>query len=57
MMETLVKNCQPHTRICIASNLTAPDEWVQTRTVTEWKKNLPQLHKVPAIFLLLAESD
>jgi 16S rRNA (cytidine1402-2'-O)-methyltransferase len=57
MMEALLKNCQPHTRICIAFNLTAPDEWVQTKTVTEWKKNLPQLHKVPAIFLLLAESD
>jgi 16S rRNA (cytidine1402-2'-O)-methyltransferase len=57
MMESLLKNCQPQTRICVACNLTAPDEWVRSKTVTEWKKELPQLHKIPAIFLLLAESD
>lgn len=54
MLETLVKTCQPATRICIAVDLTASTESVQTKTVQEWRKDLPQLHKRPAIFLLQA---
>jgi 16S rRNA (cytidine1402-2'-O)-methyltransferase len=52
MMETLVKTCQPQTRICAAVDLTASTEWIKTKTVQEWKKELPQLHKRQAIFLL-----
>jgi 16S rRNA (cytidine1402-2'-O)-methyltransferase len=54
MLETLVKTCMPHTRICVAVDLTAPTESIQTRTAAEWKKDMPQLHKRPAMFLLYA---
>jgi len=54
LMEALLKTCQPKTKICIAVDLTAPTEMVKTKTVQEWKKDLPQLHKRPAIFLLYA---
>ena len=56
-LETLVKTCQPSTRICVAVDLTAPTESIQTRRVSDWKSSLPQLHKRPAIFLLLAERE
>jgi 16S rRNA (cytidine1402-2'-O)-methyltransferase len=56
-LETLVKTCMPSTRICVAVDLTAPTESIQTRRVSEWKSSLPQLHKRPAIFLLLAEKE
>jgi 16S rRNA (cytidine1402-2'-O)-methyltransferase len=33
--------------------LTGTDEWVQTKSIGEWKKNMPDIHKKPAIFCLL----
>jgi len=52
LLETLLKICQPHTKICIAVDITAATESIQTKTVQQWKKAVPQLHKRPAIFLL-----
>jgi 16S rRNA (cytidine1402-2'-O)-methyltransferase len=54
LLETLVKTCQPQTRICVAVDLTAETERVQTKTAQQWKTALPHLHKHPAIFLLYA---
>lgn len=52
LLETLVKTCHPQTQICIAADLTGKEEMVQTKTVQQWKGNLPQLHKRPVIFLI-----
>lgn len=54
LLETLLKTCQPATRLCIAADLTAATEFIQTKTVAEWKKALPNLHKRPTVFCLLA---
>ncbi len=52
VIEALLKNCDPSTKLCIAADLTGEKEWVKTRSVTDWQKNKPDLHKRPAIFLL-----
>jgi 16S rRNA (cytidine1402-2'-O)-methyltransferase len=49
----LLKHCQPKTRICIAQNITAPDEFIKTKTVAEWGREMPGLGKLPAVFLML----
>lgn len=54
LLADLLKVCQPHTRICIAQDISGPAELITTRTAQAWKQNLPQLEKVPAVFLLLA---
>jgi 16S rRNA (cytidine1402-2'-O)-methyltransferase len=54
MLDTLIKQCKPDTRICVAVDLTGPKEWVRTRTVKQWQHDVPDLHKRPAIFLLQA---
>jgi 16S rRNA (cytidine1402-2'-O)-methyltransferase len=54
LLETLVKTCAPQTSICVAVDLTAPTESVQTKTAQQWKTAMPSLHKRPAIFLLYA---
>ena len=54
LLETLIKTCQPQTRICIAVDLTSKDEFIKTKTAQEWKKENINLHKRPAIFLLSA---
>ncbi len=53
LLETILKNCKPQTRICIAANLTAANEMIQTKTVADWKKQIPDLHKIPVIFCLM----
>ena len=54
LLETLVKTCQPATKICVAVNITGPDEVIQTLTAQQWKQQTIDLHKKPAIFLLKA---
>jgi len=49
----VLANCQPNTRLCVACNLTAPDAFVRTLTVREWKAQVPDLRKKPTVFLLL----
>lgn len=54
LLETLLKTCKPTTQLCIAADITAPEEFIQTHTIANWKKNIPNLHKRPVIFCLLA---
>jgi len=55
LLETIIKTCQPSTRLCVAADVTSANEWIRTRTLAEWKKNTEDLHKRPAIFCLLAQ--
>ncbi len=52
LLDDLLAHLQPTTRLCIAASLTAPNEFVQTHTVGDWKGKLPEIHKQPAVFLL-----
>ncbi len=52
LLADLMKTCQPATLLCIAADITSENEFIATRTIAEWKKNLPNLDKHPAIFLL-----
>ena len=54
MLKELLESCNPDTRICIASNITAPQEFIKTKAVKDWKKQVPDLHKQLVIFLLQA---
>ena len=52
MMADILKACRPQTHLCIAAGLTTQDEYIKTRTVKEWNGHLPQLEKIPCIFLI-----
>lgn len=52
MLQDILSCCRPDTRVCVASNLTCPDESAITKTVQAWKKSVPELPKVPCIFLI-----
>ena len=54
LIEILLKTCQPSTRLCIAVDITGDNEWIKTKTIGEWKKSIPDIHKRPAIFILYA---
>jgi 16S rRNA (cytidine1402-2'-O)-methyltransferase len=54
MMQDLLKHCRASTKICVAVNITGKNELIVTKSAADWKKQLPELHKVPAIFLMMA---
>lgn len=55
MLEDLLATCHPETRLCVACNVSLASELIVSKTIAEWKKGtLPDLHKQPTVFLLLA---
>ena len=56
LIDALLSNCQPSTKICIAVDLTSEKELIKTKTISGWKGDKPDIHKRPAIFLLYASS-
>jgi len=52
MAEDILKTCRPQTKLCIAANITCEDEYIKTKTIREWKGRLPDLSKIPCIFLI-----
>lgn len=54
MIESILKNCKASTQLCIAVDLTGKNEWIKTKTIAEWQKSKPDIHKLPAIFLIHA---
>jgi len=52
LLETIMNTCKPDTMLCIAVNITAGEENIRTKTILEWKKQIPDINKKPAIFLM-----
>jgi 16S rRNA (cytidine1402-2'-O)-methyltransferase len=57
LLAHLLRCLQPGTSLCLACNLTAPDGWIRTQSVSAWKRAVPVLDKVPVTFLFLAVSQ
>jgi 16S rRNA (cytidine1402-2'-O)-methyltransferase len=54
LIEALLKNCKPSTRLCLAVDITGKTEWIKTKNISDWEKEKVDLHKRLTIFLLLA---
>jgi 16S rRNA (cytidine1402-2'-O)-methyltransferase len=52
MLQDIISVCLPTTRLCIAADITLETEFIHTKTVNDWKKQLPDLNKRPCIFIL-----
>lgn len=52
LLAELIRTGKPSTRLCIAANLTSPQEFIKTKSIAEWKNTAIDLHKIPAIFLM-----
>ncbi|TAF54863.1 MAG: SAM-dependent methyltransferase [Sphingobacteriia bacterium] len=52
LVKDLVEQGPPDLLLCIAVDLTGPAESIRTQSLKNWKKDLPDLHKRPCIFLL-----
>ena len=52
MLKSIISVCSMDTNLCIATDLTLSNESIKTKTVGEWKKRPPDIHKRPTVFLL-----
>lgn len=52
MIEDLLNELIDDTLLCIGSDLTNPNERIQTMTVAEWREKAYDLNKIPAIFAI-----
>lgn len=54
-LQNILSTLHPETDLCIAANLTHPEEILQTRSVAQWNKTgVPDLQNIPALFLFLS---
>jgi 16S rRNA (cytidine1402-2'-O)-methyltransferase len=51
LFETFLKVCHPDTLLCIARDVTGKNEYIKTMRIQDWKKQTPDLHKQPTVFL------
>lgn len=56
MLEEILKTCRPQTKLCIAANITCEGEYIKTKSIKDWKGHLPELNKIPCIFLIYNDS-
>ena len=54
VIKEILSTCKDTTKLCIAVDITAPSESIKTKTIAQWKKEIPEIHKRLAIFLLMA---
>jgi len=52
VLEDLLNELAATTEICIACNLTLPDERIQTMSAVEWRENAFDLAKKPTMFAI-----
>ena len=53
LMEQMLRTCSPATRLCVACDITSPEEYIVTATIAEWRKRgIPDIQKRPTIFIL-----
>ncbi len=52
LLQDLLKILDQNTEVCVACDISLPNEYVKTFTVQQWKKIKLDLHKRPAIFII-----
>lgn len=54
LLDDILSAANPDTLLCIAYDITLPSQYICTKTIQDWKNNIPDFQKHPAIFLLYA---
>ena len=56
LLADILASCSGHTRLCIAADITCPDQFIRTRTVAQWKEHPITIGKRPCVFVILSEA-
>ena len=52
LLSDLLATCHPATRICIASDITLPTQFIKTLSVERWRRAVPVIGKRPCVFVI-----
>ena len=52
LLESILSTVQGNTRICVACDISLPDEFILTLTADEWKQKKVDLNKRPTLFII-----
>jgi 16S rRNA (cytidine1402-2'-O)-methyltransferase len=52
MLQAVLAEGSPQTLLCVATDITQPGEQIITRSIADWRRNIPELDKRPSVFLL-----
>jgi 16S rRNA (cytidine1402-2'-O)-methyltransferase len=52
MFDSILSVCQPDTKVCIAADITLPEEFIRTKKISEWRKSIPDLNNRLVLFLI-----
>ncbi len=52
LVEDILQSLQNSTRLCIATDITLPTEFIKTLSINDWKKTKVDLHNRPTIFII-----
>ncbi len=52
LFNDLIMHCENNTLLSVSKDISGINEFVKTATIGAWKKQKPELHKVPTIFCL-----
>ena len=54
LLAALLEVSSEKTLLCIATDLTLPDEQIRTQSIAQWRRARPAIGKRPSVFLLLS---
>ncbi len=52
VLQDIIQNIDPSLGLCIATEITSPMERINTKSIADWGKNLPKLHKKNVVFVM-----
>lgn len=52
LLQDILRAGQKDAVLCIAANLNDASEIIQTKRISEWRENYPDLHRSPAVFII-----
>lgn len=53
LLSFMLQHLRPQTKLCVATELTSPSQYILTLTIEEWRKTpLPNLNKRPTVFII-----
>lgn len=52
MLQAVLAEGSPQTLLCVATDITQPGEQIITRSIADWRRNIPDLDRRPSVFLL-----
>ena len=52
LIESILTICRKETMLCIATDVSLDTEIIKSKSVSQWKKSIPDVHKRATVFLL-----